>query len=68
MHVLLIVIGLLLMLFGGGCVLIGGGVLGLPPLVIGWLLFRTGFRIGNRKRRAGVSDLPQQGQPWNNEP
>jgi hypothetical protein len=88
MHVLLIVIGLLLMLFGGGCVLIvggfavsdpgsigrdpsmlvTGGLFGLLPLAIGWLLFRAGLRIDNRKRRAGVPDLPQQDQPRNNEP
>lgn len=75
MHVILIVIGLILMLFGGGCTLIVGGLvisdpqsmlndplsvlglgggLGVLPLVIGLLLFRTGMRIDREKRKAGV--------------
>jgi hypothetical protein len=73
MHVILIVIGLLLMLFGGGCAvsvlaigmvdprsmindfwnfLLFGGVLGVLPMLVGFLLFRKGLRIDKERRKA----------------
>jgi hypothetical protein len=63
MHVFLMIIGLLLILFGGGCTIVfiavDGDVeflwlwlaLGLAPLVGGFFLIRHGLKL-NRERRA----------------
>jgi hypothetical protein len=67
MPVLLIILGLLLLLFGGGCTLIFFGAgptseflllwlgLGVAPLVGGFLLIRYGLRL-RRERQAQLSD------------
>jgi len=63
MHVLLMIIGLLLILFGGGCTIVFIAVdgdreflwlwlaLGVAPLVGGFFLIRHGLKL-NRERRA----------------
>jgi hypothetical protein len=81
MAVLLIIIGLLLLLFGGGCTLISvvylftsqnvlqdlrdawfiPALLGLLPLAIGLLIFRSGLRMG-RERRSARATPPPGGQ------
>jgi hypothetical protein len=67
MHVLLMIIGLLLILFGGGCTFIFFGMgpdseflwlwlaLGVAPLVGGFLLVRYGLRL-RRERQAQRPD------------
>jgi Flp pilus assembly protein TadB len=67
MPILLIILGLLLILFGGGCTVIFIGVgaetdflwlwlgLGVAPLVGGLLLVRYGLRL-RRERRAQLTD------------
>ncbi len=72
MPILLMIIGLLLILFGGGCTVIFFGVgpdseflllwlaLGLAPLVGGILLFRHGLRR-DRERRKAVQTPPATG-------
>lgn len=67
MPVLLMILGLLLILFGGGCTVIFFGVgaetdflllwlaLGVAPLVGGFLLVRYGLRL-RRERQAQLPD------------
>ena len=71
MHIILIIFGVLLLLFGGGCTLIvlamifsdpnriGSSLaltvpywipLGLLPLIMGWLLLRSGLKSRRAKR------------------
>jgi hypothetical protein len=64
MHIVLLIFGLLLILFGGGCTLIFFGmgpdsdffllwlILGVAPLAGGFMLFRRALRMG-RERREG---------------
>ena len=66
MHVLLMVIGVLLILFGGGCTVLFAGMggdseffllwlaLGLVPLVGGFFLFRHGLQRDRERRKAAV--------------
>jgi hypothetical protein len=75
MHVLLIVLGLLLILFGGGCTIVfmgmGGDseffmlwlVLGLAPLVGGYFLFRHGLRRDREKRKAAAAPPANSDKP-----
>jgi hypothetical protein len=67
MPILLMILGLLLILFGGGCTMIFFGVgaetdflwfwlgLGVAPLVGGFLLVRYGLRL-RRERRVQLPD------------
>lgn len=71
MPILLMILGLLLVLFGGGCTLIFFGMgpdseflllwlaLGAAPLAGGFLLVRYGLRL----RRARRTQLPNGGEP-----